>query len=115
MISKSHVQQKKFNTIFKNRQPKHNSDDVIFNCSKISLPDTEMSPLVRGDLINIIKKLNYEDYLTNFELFYRSKNGKLSFLDLELSREGNKFATTVYRKPTFTGVYTQFDSFLPTT
>ena len=43
------------------------------------------------------------------------KNRKLSFLDVEVSREGNKFATTVYGKPTFSGVYTHFDSFLPTT
>ena len=47
--------------------------------------------------------------------FEEEKNGKLSFLDVEVSREGNKFATTVYRKPTFSGVYTHFDSFLPTT
>ena len=32
-----------------------------------------------------------------------------------MSREGNKFATSVYHKPTFSGVYTHFDSFLPTT
>ena len=32
-----------------------------------------------------------------------------------MSREGNKYATTVYGKPTFSGVYTHFDSFLPTT
>ena len=47
--------------------------------------------------------------------FEEEKNGKLSFLDVEVSREGNKFATIVYRKPTFNGVYTHFDSFLPTT
>ena len=40
----------------------------------------------------------------------------LSFLDAELSRQGNMFVTIVYRKPafTFSGVYTQFHSFLPT-
>ena len=43
--------------------------------------------------------------------FDEEKNGKLSFLDVEVSREGNKFATTVYRKPTFNGVCTHFDSF----
>ena len=32
---------KKFNTVFKNRQPKYNPDEVIFNYSKISLSDTE--------------------------------------------------------------------------
>ena len=40
-------------------------------------------------------------------------NGKLSFLDLEVSRQQGKFVTTVYRKPFFSGVYTHFDSFWP--
>ena len=39
------------------------------------------------------------------------KNGKLSFLDIEVSPEGNKFTITVYHKPTLSGVYTYFDSF----
>ena len=46
--------------------------------------------------------------------FEQEKYGKLSFLDVELSREKGKFVTTVYRKPTFIGVYTHFESFLPT-
>ena len=40
--------------------------------------------------------------------FEQEKNGKLSFLDVEVSREKGKFVTTVYRKPTFSGVYTHF-------
>ena len=47
--------------------------------------------------------------------FEDEKDGKLSFLDVEVSQEGNKFATTVYHKPMFRGVYTHFFSFLPTT
>ena len=43
--------------------------------------------------------------------FEQEKNGKLSFLDVEVSRDGNTFATSVYRKPTFSGVYTHIDSF----
>ena len=46
--------------------------------------------------------------------FEQEKKGKLSFLDVEVSREKGKFVTTVYRKPTFSGVYTHFESFLPT-
>ena len=46
--------------------------------------------------------------------FEQEKNGKLSFLDTEVSREKGKFVTTVYRKPTFSGVYTHFERFLPT-
>ena len=42
------------------------------------------------------------------------KKGKLSFLDEEVSRQESKFVTKFYRKPTFSGAYTHFDSFLPT-
>ena len=31
-------------------------------------------------------------------------NGSLSFLDFKISRENNKFVTSVYPKPTLTGV-----------
>ena len=43
--------------------------------------------------------------------FEEKKNKKLSLLDVEVSRDGNKFVTAVYRKPTFSGVYTHCDSF----
>ena len=46
--------------------------------------------------------------------FEQEKNGKLSFLDIEVSWEKGKIVTTVYRKPTFSVVYTHFESFLPT-
>ena len=46
--------------------------------------------------------------------FEQEKNGMFSFLDVEVSREKGKFVTTIYRKPTFSGVYTHFESFLPT-
>ena len=45
--------------------------------------------------------------------FEQEINGKLSFLDVEVSGEQGKFVTIVYRKPTFICVYTHFDSFLP--
>ena len=44
-------------------------------------------------------------------LFEQEINDKLLFLDVEVSRQQGKFVTTVYRKPTFSGVYTHFDSF----
>ena len=49
-----------------------------------------------------------------FFSFEQEKNGKWSFLDIEVSREKGKFVTTVYRNPTFSSVYTHFESFLPT-
>ena len=41
------------------------------------------------------------------------KENKLSFLDVEIIREQGKITTTIYRKPTFSGVYSNFESFLP--
>ncbi len=39
--------------------------------------------------------------------------GTLSFLDIEITKSNNTFLTSVYRKPTFTGLMTKFDSFVP--
>ena len=41
------------------------------------------------------------------------KENKLTFLDVEVIHKQGKFATTVHRKPTFSGVYSNFESFLP--
>ena len=40
-------------------------------------------------------------------------NKTLSFLDITICRSDNSFVTSVYRKPTFTGLFTNFESFLP--
>ena len=40
------------------------------------------------------------------------QNNKISFLDANIISEQGKFVKCVYRKPTFTGVCTQFDSLL---
>ena len=40
--------------------------------------------------------------------FEVEKNGNWSFIDAEVSQEGNKLGTTVYCKPTFSGVCTHF-------
>ena len=41
------------------------------------------------------------------------KDSKLHFLDIEISRSNGKFLTSVYRKLTFTGLFTHFHSFIP--
>ena len=41
------------------------------------------------------------------------ENGSLSISDIKDSRENNKFVTSGYRKPTFSGVFTNFESFKP--
>ena len=43
------------------------------------------------------------------------QRNKMSFLDVDVIREQGKFTTSVNRKPTFSGVYSHFDSFLPDT
>ena len=45
------------------------------------------------------------------------QNNKISFLDVNVIREQSKFITSVYRKPTFSSVYTHLhpDSFLSDT
>ena len=41
------------------------------------------------------------------------RKNKLSFLDVEIIRKQGKFTTTVNRKPFFSGVYSNPESFLP--
>ena len=43
------------------------------------------------------------------------QRNKMSFLDVNVIREQGKFTTSVNRKPTFSGAYFHFDSFLPDT
>ena len=41
------------------------------------------------------------------------KDGKLPFLDVEITRSNGRFSTSVYRKPTFSGLFPNFHSFVP--
>jgi hypothetical protein len=41
------------------------------------------------------------------------ENDRLPFLDIEIRRENGKLVTSVYKKNTFSGVYLNFDSYLP--
>ena len=67
------IQGNKFNKFLKERQPKQDHEKVIFNYSNISFSDAEKSLLVKGLKFSIPpNKVNYADYLANFELFYRS-------------------------------------------
>ena len=43
------------------------------------------------------------------------EDGRLSFLDINILRENDKFATNFYSKKTFSRVYTNFKNFLPET
>ena len=41
------------------------------------------------------------------------KDNRMSFLDVNIIRKKDKFITSVYHKRTFSGIYTHFDSFVP--
>ena len=45
----------------------------------------------------------------------KEEDYRLPFLDIRIFRENDKFATSVYRKKTFSGVYSNFKSFIPKT
>ena len=40
--------------------------------------------------------------------------GSLSFLDIKICHKNSKFVTSVDRKPTFSGIFTNYESFIPT-
>ena len=46
--------------------------------------------------------------------FEHEHSNIFSFLDVKICHEKNKLTTSVYRKSTFSGVFTNFKSFLPT-
>ena len=45
--------------------------------------------------------------------FEKEQNKCFKFLDFKVIRENNVFTTSVYRKPTFSGVYTHFYCYMP--
>ena len=50
----------------------------------------------------------------NINFAVEKKNvASLSFLDVKICRKNSKFVTSVYRTPTFSGVYTNYESFIP--
>ena len=45
--------------------------------------------------------------------FETKKDEQIPYFDVNVFRKNGKFVTNVYRKETFTGVYTNFCSFIP--
>jgi len=61
----------------------------------------------------VVDKLN--SFHPKIQFTYEKENDqRLSFLDVQLIRKNNSIETTVYRKPTDTGLYMRWDSFTPT-
>ena len=66
--------------------------------------------------VNQAEKFQYYLNLQHANIKFTSEtviNNFLSFLDIKIVRENNKFATSVYRKPTSSGMTTDFESFIP--
>ena len=60
------------------------------------------------------------DYLNskhpNIQLTHElENNGSLPFLDIDITRTNGHFSTSVFHKPTSTGLFTNFNSFIPMT
>ena len=60
----------------------------------------------------------FQNYLNrqhkNIKFTSETENeNSISFLDIKITRDNNKFMTSVYHKPTFSGVFTNFGSFIP--
>ena len=59
------------------------------------------------------KFTNYLNSKHNIKFTYeKESNNSLPFLDILISRSENGFKTSVYHKPTFSGVYSNFNSFI---
>ena len=59
-----------------------------------------------------LQYLNSQHECINFTMELEHSD-QLSFLDCKISRSQNSFSTSVYRKPTFSGLCTSFFSFVP--
>ena len=56
--------------------------------------------------------MNSKHKIINFS-FKTEKDGQMPFLDFNVFRENDTFVNNIYREETFTGVYTNFSSFIP--
>ena len=63
-------------------------------------------------LLKFVNYINHQHPNSKFT-FVIEKNNNFSFLDVKSCREKNKFTTSVFRKPTFSGVFTHLDGFVP--
>ena len=60
-------------------------------------------------LQNYLNRQHKNDRFT----FETENKNSISFLDIKISRDNNKFTTSVYRKLIFNGVFMNFESFIP--
>lgn len=97
----------------------HHEESWLNNCP------AEFKPMVyRRYVDDIFVLFRNRDHLPLFQQYMNSrhaslkftfeteKDGVFSFLDIKISRSNNSFSTSVYRKPTFSGVFTNYKSFI---
>ena len=48
-------------------------------------------------------------------IFQIEDSNNLSFLDVKITRQNKRFVTSIFRKATFSGVFTNYDSFISDT
>ena len=66
----------------------------------------------RQNLTDFLSRINKWHPNIHFTI-EREKNQRLSFLDLLIIRQNNRYVTTIYRKPTTTSLYRLYDSNQP--
>ena len=66
----------------------------------------------REDVLRFLEYLNGKHQNIHFT-FETEENGQLSFLDTLIFNVNGKLSTTVYRKPTYTGLGLNYLSFIP--
>ena len=60
-------------------------------------------------LFTMYMNTRHKNFKFTFDL---QQNNSFSFLDVKITRGSNGFSTSVFRKATFSGVFTNFDSFI---
>ena len=99
----------------------YNEEKWLENCP------SEFKPLYYrryvDDIFVLFRAPEHIDYFTNYmnscheNIRFTNeseKDNSMPFLDFDFIRERNKFTSKIYRKPTFTGVFTNFQSLIPT-
>jgi len=98
----------------------HHEKDWLNHC-----PDTYRPTIYKRYVDDIFVYFEKEDQVENFKNYFnkqhlninftseKERNGEMPFLDVALSRTEKEILTSVYKKPTFTGIYCNYESFIP--
>ena len=81
--------------------------DLLLSIYKRYVDDIFVTFNSYAQLIKFVDYMNHQHPNIKFT-FEVEKNNNFSFLDVKICRENIKFITSVFRKPTFSGVFTKF-------